>query len=68
MIHSDTVQIAEYYEGGRLVKKTVNGIEIPLTTFEKEIPVFVQQTSLMTREEAENLYGPLDKLFDASCG
>lgn len=55
----DKVFIVENYEGGKLVKKTANGIEIPLTALEKELPVFVQQTKYMSKEEFAQIYPDL---------
>lgn len=55
----DKVFIVEHYEGGKLVKKTANGIEIPLTALEKELPVFVQQTKYMSKEEFAQIYPDL---------
>jgi len=51
------IHIVEEYEGGKLVRKTANGIEIPLTALEKELPIFVQQRIVMSREQFENIYG-----------
>jgi len=57
---NDNVEICEWYEGGKLVRKTANGFDIPLTALEKELPVFVQQRITMTRKEAERIYGKFD--------
>lgn len=64
MNDENKVEIAEYYEGGKMVRKTANGINIPLTALEKELPVFVQQTIVMSREEAKRIYGEFDKEYD----
>lgn len=57
----DKVEICEWYEGSKIVRKTANGADIPLTALEKELPVFVQQRITMSRQEAERIYGKFDK-------
>ena len=50
-----TVEICEWYEGATLVRKTANGIDIPID--HPALPVHVIQRLVMTREQFENIYG-----------
>lgn len=57
----DKIYIVEHYTGGKLTKRTANGVDIPVSALESELPVFVQQTVLMTKEEFAQKY-PEEKL------
>ena len=49
------VEICERYEGAILVRKTANGVDLPLNS--PELPVVAIQRISMTRESFEKIYG-----------
>lgn len=57
------IEITEHYEDGKIVKRFANGVELPISKEEKELPVFIQQKIIMTKEEFENIYGKRDKII-----
>lgn len=52
----DAVEIIEWIENGRVVKKTINGVEVP-NEFLDPLPTVVYQRLYMTRREVEEIYG-----------
>lgn len=50
------VEIIEWIEGGRVVRKTVNGMEVEPQLLDP-LPTVVMQKLYMTRKEVEHLYG-----------
>jgi hypothetical protein len=50
------VEVVEWIEGGRVVRKTVNGIEVPPEMLDP-LPTVVYQRLYMTRKEVEERYG-----------
>lgn len=49
------VEVAEWYTGGKLTKKTLNGIEIPIDS--NLPPTVAFQKFFMNRKELEQIYG-----------
>lgn len=57
----ETLELEEHYEGGRCVKRLINGVEVPEDTFASAIqfaPHVITKTK-MTYEEARHRYGDL---------
>lgn len=50
------VEVIEWIEGGRVVKKTINGIEVAPELLDP-LPTVVYQKLYMTRREVEERYG-----------
>lgn len=50
------VEIIEWLESGRVVRKTINGIEVE-PQFLDPLPTVVMQKFYMTRKDVEHIYG-----------
>lgn len=55
------VEVVEYYKG-TLTRRTVNGVDLPLTQteLEQEYPFFFSQNKVLSKEEFKNLYGKIN--------
>lgn len=54
----EDVELIEYYENGELVKKTLNGVEIPTNV--ELIPNIMMFREVITLEEAKKRYAEYD--------
>lgn len=52
----DKIEVIEWIEGGRVVKKTIGGIEVSPELL-NPLPTVVYQKLYMSPEEVENIYG-----------
>jgi hypothetical protein len=51
------VEISEWYEGVKITKREINGIEVPLTEIDYADAIVVTQSRTMTYEQAKEIYG-----------
>lgn len=49
------IEIVEHYAGGKVIKRTANGIDIPISDI--EIPVHFIHKVRMSKQDFENAYG-----------
>jgi len=57
--NNDLVEVEEHYKDGVVWKRTLNGVEIPVDTIPMKHFKSVMVEEEMTREEFNEVYGPI---------